>query len=75
MESSPFLYRKENIYILSDCLEGRAYCCALRCTGFDVLSLSLNKERTKENQLKGLMPLRNPQVFLLSLTAAHGGKI
>ena len=32
---------------------------------FDVLSLSLNKESTKESQLKGLMPLRNPQVFSL----------
>jgi len=30
----------------------RAYSFAPRCAGFDVLSLSLNKERTKENQPK-----------------------
>ena len=46
----------------------RAYSFAPRCAVFCVLSLSLNKESTKENQLKGLMPLRNPQDFSLSLS-------
>ena len=52
---------------------GRAYSCALRCTGANAISLSLNKEMAKENQLKGLMPLRNPQDLLLSSPAARGG--
>ncbi len=43
------------------------YSFALRCAGIDAISLSLNKEMAKENQLKGLMPLRNPQEFLLWL--------
>ena len=33
----------------------------VRCLSFYVLSLSLNKERTKENQPKGLEPFGNPQ--------------
>jgi len=42
---------------------------ASRCADHDdVLSLSLNKESTKESQLKGRMPLRNPQDFLLGHT-------
>ena len=40
----------------------------LAFSGVFVLSLSLNKESTKESQLKGLMPLRNPQDFSLSLS-------
>jgi len=45
---------------------------ASRCAvQFFVLSLSLNKERTKENQLKGLMPLRNPQAFFFFISAAR----
>jgi hypothetical protein len=51
---------------------GRAYSCALRCTGANAISLSLNKEMAKESQLKGLMPLRNPQDFLLSATIFFG---
>jgi hypothetical protein len=39
----------------------------------DAISLSLNKEMAKESQLKGLMPLRNPQNFLLSISAARVG--
>jgi hypothetical protein len=31
----------------------------------NAISLSLNKEMAKESQLKGLMPLRNPQNLLL----------
>jgi hypothetical protein len=34
---------------------------APRCTGFDALSLSLNKERAKENQPRGLIPLGTPE--------------
>jgi len=34
----------------------------------DALSLSFHKERAKERKLKGLMPLRNPQGLLLSLS-------
>jgi len=45
---------------------------APRCIAFDAISLSLNKEMAKENQLKGLMPLRNPQNLLLSAPAARG---
>ena len=33
----------------------------VRCTAMDVLSLSLNKERTKENQPRGLIPLGTPE--------------
>ena len=50
----------------------RAYSFALRCTGANAISLSLNKEMAKESQLKGLMPLRNPQDFLLSATIFFG---
>ena len=31
----------------------------------DALSLAFHKERAKERELKGLIPLRNPQNFLL----------
>jgi len=37
----------------------------------DGLSLSLNKERMKESQPKGLMPLGNSQKFLLFAPAAR----
>ncbi|MBR5615881.1 MAG: hypothetical protein IKW66_03585, partial [Clostridia bacterium] len=40
----------------------------VRCAGMDALSLSFHKERAKERELKGLMPLRTPQDFSLSLS-------
>ena len=54
----------------NSCAAGRSHCaCGTRSRfAFYVLSLLLNKESTKENQLKGLMPLRNPQGFPLSLS-------
>ena len=36
----------------------------VRCAGMDALSLSFHKERAKERELKGLMPLRTPKTFL-----------
>jgi hypothetical protein len=40
----------------------------VRCAGLDAISLSFHKEMAKERELKGLMPLRNPQAFILSLS-------
>jgi len=41
----------------------------------DAISLSLNKEMAKESQLKGPMPLRNPQcVFAGARSAQHDAK-
>ena len=59
-----------SVYPYNICVAGRSHCaCGTRSRfAFYVLSLLLNKESTKENQLKGLMPLRNPQDFSLSLS-------